>query len=275
MGDAPFTVDAYGPFWPPQVRVVWKDEPRTPRASLDAMIAETWERQSEAARHDGTVLFNAELARYLRHDVRDGILTIDAGPTDYRQFVGTNLFNPDQGEKIGWDLYSSAIGISAVVATADGWLLFGRRSQQVVFHKGCVHTFGGMLEMAERRADGTFDAFGGILRELGEEAGVQPAEVEDILCLGLIRDATIRQPELVFDVRIKKSRTEMSGCLGADEAGSEHAAVVACRDAPEAVLWFIRSHQPVTAVAIGAMCLRGRRAFGEAWYAATLAQLKS
>lgn len=262
----PFLIDVYGQFSPGRLRIEWHDERRPPDPDLDALVARVWKEQTNASRRAGAVLFNGQLARYLRHRVADGILSIDVGPTDYANFLATNLLNHSRGQEWGWQLFSNPIGTSALPVTSDGFLLLGRRSERVAFHAGHVHAFGGGLEAGERRADNTIDAFASIRRELHEELALGPEDVREIRCMGLIRDAVIRQPELVFGVVLGLTREETAGRLDSDDPHQEHVAILACPDAPQAILPFIRSNPPVTPVAMGALCLHVRCHFGEASY---------
>ncbi len=265
MADVSFTVDAFGVFGPGRVRVVWRDEPRPANAPLDALVDRTWAEALREAKRSGAMLFNGQLARYLRHRVQEEALYIEVGPTDYAQFMSTNYLNHARGDEFGWDLFSNPIGTTATLITTDGWLLYGRRSARVACHAGYVHTFGGGLEAGERNAAGEFDTFGSVRRELAEELGLQPKDITSITCLGLIRDATIRQPELIFDACLTLTRAEVEARLSHDHE-REHDAVAACRDEPDAIVPFITTADLIAPVAVGALCQHGRRCFGEDWY---------
>lgn len=263
---AAFLIEEYGPFGPGQVQLRWLDEPRPADAVLDDLVHRTWNRQVELRRRRGAMIFNGRLARYLRHRVVEGVLAIDVGPTDYANFLTTNLLNWPRGDELGWDLFSNPIGTSCMPLTADGWLLFGRRNDRVAYHAGHTHTFGCGLEAGDHDGGHGIDAFASILRELREELHVAEWELQEMLCLGLIRDPSIRQPELVFDVPLSLTREEVTRRFQPHDPHQEHVALLACRDAPEAIAAFIEAIQPITAVAVGALCLHGRRAFGEPWY---------
>lgn len=258
----PFLIDVQGEYRRGRLHVLWRDVPPPVHPELDALIAETWARECERHRRAGGMLFNGQLARYLSHACGPDGLTLEVGPTDYASFLGTNLYNPHRAEEFGWACFSNPIGTSGTPITSDGWLLLGRRSERVAFHAGFYHTFGGGLEAADRRDDGTLDAFGSILRELREELAVHESEVADLVCLGLIRDPAIRQPELIFDVFIRLTRAQVAERLNLDDAHQEHTAMVACRDDVEAMRAFIRDHQPITPVAQGALHLHARRRWG-------------
>ncbi|HSW47207.1 MAG TPA: NUDIX domain-containing protein [Phycisphaerae bacterium] len=271
--DGIFLVDVFGEFSPDRLALLWRDEPRPAHAVLDAMVTETWERCRSEAERTGALLFNGRLARYLRHRVEAGRLTIDVGPTEYADFLGTNFHNWRRGAEHGWNLYGNPLGISANAITSDGWLLLGRRSPKVACHAGYVHTFGGTLEADDRRVGGTVDVFESLRRELTEELGLKTADLAEMVCLGLIRDATIRQPELVFDVHVRLARTEVEARFRPDDPDQEHEAIVALRDTPDAALPFIRSAEPIAPIAVGAILIHGRRCFGEGWYAETLREM--
>lgn len=275
MAGVSFTVDVFGEFGPGQVRLVWRDEPRPAHPVLDALVAETWADQLETARQRGMLLYNGQLVRLLRQRLERGTLTLEVGPTDYANWMGTNYLHPHRGDEFGWDLYSNPIGISATVITSDGWLLFGRRSQRVACNPGDLHTFGGAIEVGEREDSGEFDAFASIRRELLEELRLTADDLTELICLGLIRDGRIRQPEILFDARIRQARAEMEGRIDPGHPHEEHDAVEACRDAPEAVIPFLRTVPRVAPIAVGALCLHGRRRFGERWYDETRAALAS
>jgi len=273
MPQSVFEVAVYGAFGPGQLDVLWRDEPRPPHAALDAMIARTWETCRRQAERDGALLFDGQLARYLRHRVEAGRLVVEVGPTDYANWMGTNFCNWQRGDEFGWELYSNPIGTTATLITTDGWLLYGRRSRRVACLAGYIHTFGGTLEVGERRSDGTFDVFESVRRELKEELDLAPDDVTRMVCLGFILDTTIRQPELIFDAYVRMGRSEIEARFRPDDPEQEHEAIVALRDEPAAAVPFIRSADRIAPVAVGAICIHGRRCFGEAWYGKTLRAL--
>ncbi len=266
MDEYRFIVDLAACFEPGQVHVAWSREVPPADPAREAMIARTWDDCVRKARAEGVELFNGRLARYLRHGVDDGKLRIEVGPTDYAAFLGTNYHNPHRVAEFGWENYGNPLGTSATVITSDGWLLYGQRSRYVACHAGYVHTFGGGVEADECEPAGHCDIFASILRELEEELSLAGDEIERAICVGLIRDAIVRQPELIFDVHVRPSREQIEKRLASSPSAQEHDAIVAVRDEPDAVVPFIRAHRPIAPIAVGALLLHGRRRFGEAWY---------
>lgn len=273
MTEVPFIVDVYGLFRPGQLQIAYRDEPAPAIPALEAMVSATWAEQLETARQRGFRLYNGQVVRLLSHEVKDGHLLMVGGPSDFSHFLGTNYLNYHRADEFGWEAFSNPIGVSGILVTSDGRILYGRRNHRVACHPGFVQAFGGSLEIGELRPDGTFDGFACVLRELDEEAGVQSSDVTDMACLGLARDSRIRQPELVFDVSVRQTRKEMANRLRHDDPEQEHAAIVDCRDHPEAIVPFIQASAPVAPVAIGALFLHGRRRFGDAWYEQAIREL--
>jgi len=268
----PFVVDVFGVFAPGRVRVAYDGRPRPTTPALEALIADAWERQRAVAAREGKLLFNGALLRYVDHATRraaDGggaTFWLTVGPTCYRDFVGTNLYNHHRLAELGWERFANPVGTTATLTTADGRICYGRRSQRVSYHAGHVHTFGGALEVSDRQSDGTIDPFASVCRELAEELAVEAAELTDLRCVGLIRDKEIHQPEMLFEARVGLSYGELAARWRAAETADEHEGLVQLADRPEAVVPFLVGCGPIAPVAVGALYLQGLAAWGEAWW---------
>lgn len=270
----PFLLDAFGPYGQEQLRLIWTNQPKPRHPQLDQLIESTWQIRTEQAQREGVLLFNGQLVRLVGWETRGRELILETGPTDYAHFLATNYHHPHLGEQIGWDLFSNPIGTTANIITSDGWLAYGRRSEAVACHPGFVHAIGGGLEAGELRPDGTFDAFASIFRELQEELDLSRELIESALCLGLIRDPEIKQPELIFDVFTSISRQDLSKRFNASER-HEHNGLVFCRNEPSCFNPFIRETSRIAPITIGALCLHGRQVEGDSWFDATLNMLSS
>lgn len=268
----PFVIDAAGWFSPNRVAVIYDDAPRPSTPEMDAMIADEWERQTALAKQHNRLLFNGILLRYLSHRVEhDGAdsparFEMTVGPTNYRDFVGTNLFHHDRLHEFGWERFSNPVGTTATLMTSDGLICYGRRSAKVSYHAEHVHTFGGAFEEADRLADGSIDPFASVAREISEELAIAPEELIDLTCVGLVRDKEIYQPELLFEASLPMTFEDLRERWRTAEGADEHDSLVALADAPETILPFIRSCGLIAPVAVGALFLRGFHQWGEAWF---------
>lgn len=263
MPPQPFILEFFGEFPPDKIRVVWHELAGAADLEIERLKA-AWPEHIAKAGQQGRTLFNGPMVRWLGHRVDGGQLVIEAGPTDYATFFCTNYLNHALGERIGWERFANPIGISANVITSDGWVLYGRRNQKVACHAGWVHPFGGTVDPDDRDSNGGLDVFAGMARELREELSLADDELVELVCLGMIHDPEIRQPELVFDAQVRCSRAELEARIQPDDA--EHVDVAACADDAGAYLDFIRRQQQVAPVAVGSLCLHARRVHGEAMY---------
>ena len=240
--------------WPPgRVTQAWVADGRRRLPEVDAAIDAAW---AAAAARPGIRLFDGPMCRLERWHASPDRLHLELSPTSYKPFLGTNMANPHLAERFGTDVMANPVGVSAVVATADGFLLLGRRNGSVAYYPGWVHCFAGCLEPT----DG--DVFAAVRRELHEELALTDADVIDVRCTGLVEDLSLRQRELVFAVSVRSTRLAVTSHLDSDE----HAAV-----------WFTpvdlasigkvmdgRSDR-LTPVAVASLLLWGQRAFPPKW----------
>ena len=266
----PFVIDAWGRFSPAALRVDFEPLARPSTPQLEALIAEEWDRQVALAKGTDRMLFNGELLRYVRHSIDNGPegerFHLTVGPTCFRDFVGTNLYNRHRIDEFGWHRFANPIGTTATLLTRDGRICYGRRSMRVAYHAGHVHTFGGSLEAGDRKVDGTIDAFASVARELTEELGLRPEETRGLVCVGLIRDKEIHQPELLFEARVDLTADEVRERWQTAEAKDEHDVIVTVDDVPDEIVPFIRSCRAIAPVAIGALFIHGLLTWGPEWF---------
>jgi len=217
------------------------DRPRPSDAALDAAIARRWDAAQARARREGRELFDGPLLRWLGATTRPGAggratLALDVGVGSYRDFVGTNLATAhddrerpaDRGGRHAWERFGNAIGTSALVTTADGFVVAGRRSESVFSFPGWLHCFGGMLEGVDRHdAGATCDPFASMERELDEELALQRGDLLDLALVAIVREPTIDQPELLFDARVALTLAQLRERWRRAFSRAEHADLVA------------------------------------------------
>jgi hypothetical protein len=275
----PFVVDACGCFAPNRVHVRFDPRPRPTTPLLESVIDEEWQRQTARAEREDRMLFDGSLMRYVDHAVRQGrdgesaSFHLTVGPTCYRDFVGTNLFNHHRLEEFGWHRFANPIGTTATLISRDGCICYGRRSARVAYHARHVHTFGGGLEEADRAADGTIDPFASLCRELDEELRLSRSDLADLVCVGLLRDKEICQPELLFEAGINLTAEELRTRWASATGRDEHEDIIAFPDEPAAIVPFIKGCGAIAPVAVGALFLHGRRRWGQAWFEAAAGKL--
>ena len=263
---AGLVIDLFGRYAQDRLVQSWSDIPRRSTAQVDEAIAATWECERTQAARDGRALFNGELGRLVRVEATASALRLELGTTCYRDFLGTNLRGDFLATSEHPDELANPLGTSVIVLTDDGFLAFGRRSEQVNYHARHLHAFGGMLEDADRITGGGYDVFGAAVRELGEEINVRPEMIGEIVIFGLVRDTSIMQPELLFEASVRLSREELEEQYRSATERDEHCRIELVPAERDAIVPFIEGAAPVTAVAKGASVLFGRSRWGDSWY---------
>jgi hypothetical protein len=252
MQPAPVQFHIMGRFAAGQVRTHWIDSTRAKIPELEAEIETYW---AEAQQRPGVRLIDLPMCR-LESFQAGRELQLSLSLTNYKTFVGTHYGGPQIAQRYGRESLAYAMGMSAVVESADGYFLLGRRNATVAHYANRVHTFAGTLEPQEAG-----DVFGAIARELDEELHLSVRELSRLVCLGLIEDATLRQPELVFEAVSTLDRDQIAARL--DQA--EHSALISMKTDRDAVRDMI-GDDALTPVAAGALLLCTRERFGAPWF---------
>lgn len=150
--------------------------------------------------------------------------------TSYRIFYGTNMGNPQLAERYGSRALANPLGISALLETADGFILLGRRNSRVAYYPDRLHPFAGSVEPGDAGSSGKADEpdrppdlYAAMYRELAEELSLHRDEVTSARCVALVEDDALRQPELIFLVKAGISRDEAEHRLDAAEHRAGHA----------------------------------------------------
>jgi 8-oxo-dGTP pyrophosphatase MutT (NUDIX family) len=264
----PFKLLLTGSYRAPALRIRWSNRRRTPIPEVAHLIAETWTTaRAEAARH-GRDLFPGAMTRLRGWSAVDATLTLDLGPTDYREFVGTNLRHPELADRFGRASLANPLGVSVAVVTSDGHLIVQRRSEQVFEYPGFFHVCGGNVEPADVAGRVAPGVFATVRRELDEEFGIAPGDVLDLICLGLAENRAILKPDLLVAASV---------ALPADAfVSSRHPEFSALTviEGAEALAAFLVEHATETSPA-GLACLFavGRHRYGEGWYEETMNNL--
>ncbi len=242
------TFRAIGNWSEGDVSVAWTDNARQRISDVERQIERAW---ADASARLGARLFDGPMCRLERFEADDRALRLWVSPTSYKPFLGTNLTNPD----VPPAARANPLGLSAALTTGDGWLMLGRRNASVAYYPGRVHPFAGSLEPAE-----VGNLFNGVRRELKEELCLTPADIAEMRCLGMVEDARLKQPEIIFSVCSTRSRDEIESMLDA----TEHQGCVAVEGTPAQIEAIMRDPL-MTPVAVGTLALWGRIAFGDAW----------
>lgn len=230
--------------------------------TLSAAIERVWQ---EALSRQGVHLFDGPLCRLedLRIDERG--LHLGMSPTSYRIFMGTNGRHPQWADEFGRQVMADPIGTSVALRSADGVLVFGRRSARVALYPGHAHPFGGTMEPPTEGS--TVDILEEMRRELREEAGITTDDLIDLRVIAVIEDRHLRQPELVYAAECRLPVADIISRIDAEE----HSGSWLLADERGAIEQALGNGQKITPVLAGTLLAWGWRRFGDSWLNAHLA----
>ncbi|HEY1685882.1 MAG TPA: NUDIX hydrolase [Tepidisphaeraceae bacterium] len=244
-----------------QIKVSTIPSTRPIYPEVEKIIEQTW---AEKKSHLGDALFDGPMSRLESFHTDGPNLHLNLSTTSYRVFLGTNLCHASLAEKFGRPALANAIGLSAALITADNKLVMGRRNDRVAYYPNRIHPFAGALEPQD-----VPNVFDGMQRELKEELNLSADQIQELRMLAIIEDQRLLQPEFIFVARTSCTAPEFGQSLN----NAEH------RD-----LWVLSAISPTmwellnsikledktspdifTPVAVGALIMFGRHAFGDEW----------
>jgi len=101
--------------------------------------------------------------------------------------------------RFGWKFLPNALAVTGLVES-EGKMLISRRLK-ADYKKGGLHfSMGGFISVSK---EPTGDPVAALLRELKEEVGLEPHEVEKITCLGIAWDPLQNKPDVLFRVKTR------------------------------------------------------------------------
>lgn len=181
-------------------------------------IEQVWSEKFKEAIQKGKSLFAGPQYRLSSYGIlEDGRIRLELGPTDYREFIGTNVEagkDPEymtallqRGKERHNDedaYFSNTLAVCSVVETSDGKIVVGLRSDKVAEYPRCWHTVGGHPNPVHYQPTKA-DLFDAMAREVTGELGIDYDEIENMRLIGLVRNSRTRKPELLFQSKIYAS----------------------------------------------------------------------
>jgi hypothetical protein len=161
---------------------------------------------------------------------------------------------------------SDALGLSAVLVTSDARVPFGARSKRIIDAADSHHI------LASGHAHPPQSMREAVLEEARGEAGLEPAEIRELVCTGYLRALRNGKPELAFALRAERTLGEL--LAREREESWEFDSVAAIDWNGDAVLdWLDAMRVRCAAPGHAAVLLAARRDFGEPWFERAIARL--
>jgi 8-oxo-dGTP pyrophosphatase MutT (NUDIX family) len=261
--DAPILrFHAAGKWAPQQLQITHTSSTQHSNPELDELIERAW--QAATAR-PGVNLFDGEMCRLESWHAEPDRLDLNLSRTTYKRFLGTNLMHPQLADRFGPQVLANPVGVSPALLTADNFLMMGRRNASVAYYPDRIHPFAGALDPDDS------DPFAAVRRELREELAFTDEDIAEIHLTGIAEDLSIRQPELIFLTRTRRTRDQVESALDR----TEHHATWASPATKDAIQTALRSNNSFTPVAVASLLLYIRVQFGDHFFRSNCAGIVS
>ena len=206
------------------------------------MIDAAWK---QAQQNPDLKLTNNLVFSYLGYTTKGGCLIVKTPMTDFKSFYGTNVCNH---ATLTAPELANALAVCTVVISKDNAILLGKRSSSVAESQQMWHVIGGTMDLnrhtyhdnAQRPNFGSRIAidtspYSHIMKELKEELGLTPRQVDHSICLGLGMNLLIGKPEMLYITRVKLTAKQLRNCATHAILQGEHSALltIALEDIPQ------------------------------------------
>ncbi|MBI3928739.1 MAG: NUDIX hydrolase [Armatimonadetes bacterium] len=205
-------------------------------------------------RLQGARLVDLPLYRFLGFSLGEE-LVLRTGATRYEEYLGCSLAYPEWAESWGFEATADALSIAGVTE-AGGRLLVGRRSPEVAECPGFFHVKpAGHMHPPSTPMET-------VLQEAREELGLEPAELEELSCIGLVRSKSSRCVDVVFRLKSSAALEDLRGRRPID--AWEHDDLVGLE--PERLgRWLVEEYPRTTDPGHASLVLEGLRRYGNDW----------
>jgi len=233
-------------------------------------IEENWLKRRHEVDQRGGKLIDRPKVILIDTQIKDDKLYIKLGRGHYKDFVGTygtelHDTNPE--------LVPRNFSISALLETADGYIVLLKRSQRVFQYPSWISTFGGSVEPEDVDDKGSIDPFKTVSREVSEEAGISPESINDIQCLGFTRDIHTKVEDMMFQAKTSLTKDEIEK-QQQNQHLEEGECVLVLANPDEIRKKVLEFSKIFVSDGAAILTLYGRRKFGKEWFSFIIDRLK-
>ncbi len=258
-----YRVLAAGRFGPRDLRLHITGRRSLRTGKIRQALDRAWKAARQEAAARGQRLFNGKLFSLQQARLSAGRLDLLLGETDYRELVGTNYALADQCPPPAEMLLADGLAVSGLVMTADGYVVYGRRSGGVHADPGKLHVCGGhpdpdALVVPEQIVSGRNLLFTAMRQELQEEFRLSSEALSGLVCRGLIRHGKTLKPELIFDIGTRRTAEEVRELHKAASHRDEHGELFFVPSESDALRGLLeKQHEEFTVPGLAALLFHG------------------
>ncbi len=216
-----FEILASGVFPENKLKIVHTKSTLSYDEKTSALIERHWKQELRVAKEKSKLLFNGPIYRLEDYEILENKLLVYVSETNFKQLMGTNFYHPELAEEYGKSYLSNALALSTFLETGDENFIFVKRSPNVYFGEGLWHLIAGQFSIEKNKTQ-TLSAFEVLYKELLEEGALIKDDIENCVCLGLIRNTVHFKPELVFYTKTSLSAKKVTEKIRTAHDGYEH-----------------------------------------------------
>lgn len=242
--DQEFSYIKRGEWLPLEVVIDASPKKKEYATTTQKMIDAAWK---QAQQNPDLKLTNNLIFSYLGYTTKGGSLIVKTQMTDFKSFYGTNVCNH---ATLPATELANALAVCTVVISKDNAILLGKRSSSVAESQQMWHVIGGTMDLNRHTYQSNAQSpyfssriaidtspYSHIMKELKEELGIAPRQVDHSICLGLGINLLIGKPELLYITRVKQTAKQLRNCTPHAILQGEHSELltIAVEDIPQFV----------------------------------------
>ena len=216
-----FEILASGVFPKNKLKIIHAKRTLSYDDKTSALIEKHWKQELKEAKEKNKLLFNGPIFRLENHKIVGDQLIVYVSETNFKELMGTNYYHPELADEYGKSYLSNALALSTFLETSDDNFIFVKRSSNVYFGEGKWHLIAGQFSI-EKKENRTLSTFEVLYKELLEEGALTKEDIENSVCLGLIRNTIHFKPELLFYTKTFLSASEVTEKIKTAQDGYEH-----------------------------------------------------
>lgn len=266
-----FEILARGLFGPEQLDIHYDPAltmPVTP--AINAWMDTLWQEKLHQAQQRDVPLYDAPLFRFVEASISASkMLVLTLGDTGYKEYVTTRepeFANQRERRELG-----NALSVCSVVETSDGHILLDKRAGVDVY-EGRYHVIGGFFERElDVDSQARPDPFAAIRREIREETGALPEDIDQQYCFGVVYDRLTPHAELCFLTRLNISLATIRTRTPLDREIKQLRSLYISAESLRAFI--LEQHGNISATGEPNLLMYGAWKFGETWFEEMIKQL--
>ena len=181
------------------INYILKTDSWQPNKELKEQIENIWQIKLKEAKEKNKILTSNQKVRVKDFEIKNNKLILTLEPTTFKEFIGTR-------ENKDMENTANILSIGAISITSDNYIILGTRSNNLEGEDQIHLCPAGYVDLGDLQGIGA-SIERSLLGELLEEVGT--SEYKEAKPFALIDKEEIRQPMLVYILRLNKTKNEI------------------------------------------------------------------